>query len=100
MIIVFLLVEKELYALLLASFAEYGPAAGVRPVKKREHVAARQIEQVHGRLTHPVVGYAPARATHRERDADAGAHHISCSSLAYSRNTYAYSLTTRGCGAC
>lgn len=32
-------------------FAEYGSAAGAGPVKKREHVVTRQIEQVHGRLT-------------------------------------------------
>lgn len=32
-------------------FAEYGSAAGVGAVKKREHAAARQAEQVHGRLT-------------------------------------------------
>lgn len=35
----------------LFPFIEYGSAAGVGPVKKREHVAARQTEQVHGRLT-------------------------------------------------
>lgn len=31
--------------------AEHGPPPGARSVKEREHAAARQAQQVHGRLT-------------------------------------------------
>jgi hypothetical protein len=31
--------------------AEHGPAAGIGPVKEREHAVARQAKQVHGRVT-------------------------------------------------
>lgn len=67
--------EKDLIeSSLLASFAEHGSATGVGPVKKREHVAARQTEQVHGRLTsRPRSCISPSdirrrRETHRERE--------------------------------
>lgn len=67
--------EKDLIEpSLLASFAEHGSATGVGPVKKREHVAARQTEQVHGRLTsRPLSCISPSdirrrRETHRERE--------------------------------
>lgn len=46
-------------------FPEHGPATGAGPAKEREHAAARQTEQVHGRVTPRWAAASASRHTRR-----------------------------------